>query len=119
MDRHAELKQEYKDRPKNTGVYQIKNQLNGKVFVASSPNLDGMANRFAMGVKYGWFSNGNRQLEEEMKTYGPENFTFEILDQLKPSEDRQYDYREDLKALEALWVEKLQPFEAKGYNKRK
>lgn len=119
MDRHAELKQEYKNRPRNAGIFQIKNQVNGRTFVGSTPNLEGMANRFAMGVKYSWFTIGNLQLEQEMKTFGAEQFTFEILDQLKPSEDPAQDYREDLKTLEGLWLEKLQPYGERGYNKRK
>lgn len=118
MDRRAELKQEYKNKPKNMGIYQIKNQVNGKIFIGSSPNLDGMFNRFKMGIKYG-FSNGNQRLADEMKEYGPESFTYEILDQLKPSEDPLYDYKEDLKTLEALWLEKLQPYDERGYHKRK
>jgi group I intron endonuclease len=119
MDRRAELKREYKNKPQNIGVYQIKNQGNGKIFIGSSMNLDGMFNRFKMGVKCGDFSNGNQRLAEEMKEYGMESFTFEILDQLKPSEDPLYDYKEDLKTLEALWLEKLQPYDERGYHKRK
>jgi hypothetical protein len=119
MDRRTELKQEYKNRPKNMGVYQIKNQVNGKIFIGSALNLDGMHNRFAMGIKYGNFSNGNTGLLEEMKAYGYQNFTIEVLDRLKQVEDPLYDYSEDLKTLEALWLEKLQPYEEKGYNKRK
>lgn len=119
MDRHAELKQEYKNRPQKAGVYQIRNQVNGRIFVGSTPNLDGMVNRFAMGVKYGTFSNGNLQLEQEMKACGADQFTLEILDQLKPSEDPAQDIKEELKTLEELWLEKLQPFGERGYNKIK
>ena len=34
-------------------------------------------------------------------------------------EDPLYDYKEDLKTLEELWLEKLQPYDEKGYNQRK
>jgi len=121
MDKdRAELKREYKNRPKNMGVYQIRNLVNGKIFVESSPNLDGMLNRFKMATKYdGDFKPNNRELTREIKEYGPDNFVYEVLDQLKPMEDPLYNYSEDLKTLEELWLEKLQPYEGKGYNQRK
>lgn len=119
MDRRSQLKLEYKNKPRHMGIYQIRNQVSGKVYVGSSLNLDGTLNRYQMEIKYGWRWNDNRGLTKDMEAYGPENFAFEILDQLKPNDDPLYDYREDLRTLEALWLEKLQPYEERGYNKRK
>jgi hypothetical protein len=31
--------------------------------------------------------------------------------------DLNYDYTEEFKTLEAMWIEKLQPFGEKGYNR--
>jgi hypothetical protein len=50
---------------------------------------------------------------------GSENFAFEILDQLEPRADTSDDGRKDLLFLEELWLEKLQPFGSRGYNKQK
>ena len=52
-----------------------------------------------------------------MKLFGKENFLFEVLDNLEPKEDPSYNYTEDLQTLEDMWIEKLQPFNDKGYNK--
>ncbi len=39
---------------------------------------------------------------------GQEEFEFEILDTLSPSELPDYDPTDDLRMLEAMWVEKLE-----------
>ena len=118
VGKHSELKMAYKNREPNMGIYQIKNHVNDKFFIGSSPNLDGTLNKFKMTVKYGGNFNGNTLLNKEMKEYGSQNFSFEILDKLKPNEDPLYDYKDDLKTLEELWLEKLQPFEERGYHKK-
>lgn len=118
MDRRNELKQEYKNRPRNIGVYKVENKKNGKIFIGSSLNVDKVFNRLQFSL-----SNGdihlNKDLLKDWQEYGENNFSFEILDQLKSNEDPEYDYQEDLETLEALWIEKLQPYDEKGYNQRK
>ena len=121
MERRAALKREYKESPRQIGVYQIKNQVNGKIFVASSRNLHGTKGRFEFeqlheGIAQGWFS---KELQREWREFGAINFTFEVLEQLKPMTDPNYDYTEDLKTLEELWLEKLQPYQEHGYNVKK
>jgi hypothetical protein len=39
MDRKKELKQLYKETTIEAGVYKIKNILNEKIFIGSTPNL--------------------------------------------------------------------------------
>ncbi len=118
MDRRTELKQEYKNRPRSIGIYKVENKKNGKIFIGSSLNVDKVFNRLQFSL-----SNGdihlNKDLLRDWQEYGENNFLFEILDQLKPNEDPEYDYKEDLETLEALWIEKLQPYDEKGYNQRK
>jgi group I intron endonuclease len=118
MDKH-QLKMEYKNRQKNVGIYQIRNKVNGKILVGSSPNLDGIVNRYNFETKCVWRWDGNPELLHDMNEYGPENFCIEILDQLKPNEDPLYNYSADLKTLEELWLERLQPYGERGYNKHK
>jgi hypothetical protein len=55
-------------------------------------------------------------LAQEWKEQGEQNFVVEILDELKPVDDQGYDYRDDLKALEAMWLEKLKPSGERGYH---
>jgi hypothetical protein len=38
---------------------------------------------------------------------------------LELRDDINYDYTEDLAALEELWLEKLKPYDDRGYNSRK
>lgn len=120
MERRKELIQEYKNRKPNMGVYQIRNKINGKIQILSSLNLDGAFNRFQFELKMGLnMGPWEKELKADLARYGPENFVFEVLDKLKPVEEPDYDYREDLKALEELWLEKLEPYGERGYNKRK
>ena len=44
-------------------------------------------------------------------------FEFKELEIIKPADDPAYNPAEDLHVLEELWIEKLSPFNDKGYNK--
>ena len=41
-----------------------------------------------------------------------------MLDTLAPQERADYNPSDDLKALEQLWLDKLSPFDGRGYNAR-
>jgi len=56
-------------------------------------------------------------LQADWDRQTPEDFAFEILDELKPTDPPQPDPWKELKLLEALWLDKLQPYGEKGYNK--
>jgi hypothetical protein len=56
-------------------------------------------------------------LQSEWKEFGSDAFEFKELEILEPGDDPAYNPAEDLQVLEDLWVEKLKPFEEKGYNK--
>ena len=114
MDNRAELKRQYKETLLPMGVYQIRNKVNGKIFIGNSLNLDGSMNRARFELNFG--KHRNQLLQSEWNEYGAENFEFEKVDQLKPGIDPEYDYREDLTALQELWLEKLQPYGDKGYH---
>jgi group I intron endonuclease len=110
-----EVKKKYKQTLTPMGVYQFKNLVNGKILIGSSKNLPARKNRFDMELSYGRVKEVD--LQEDIKQFGKENFLFEILDYLEPKEDPAYNYTEDLKTLEEMWIEKLQPFNERGYNK--
>jgi len=61
----------------------------------------------------------NRALQEDFNETDITNLSFEIIDYLKPEEDMEMDYTDDLKMLKEMWIEKLQPFDERGYHKRK
>lgn len=114
MDK-KEAKLNYKSTTRPMGVFQIRNTVNGKVLVGSNLNLDGRRNRFEFERRDGSFAN-NREIKLDWDQFGPDAFVFEIIEQLKPNDDPQYDYRFDLAELEKKWLEKLQPYGDRGYN---
>ena len=115
MDRKA-LVREYKSRPLEMGVYRIKNNVNGKVLIGSSKNLTGILNRFRSELKLGCCRN--EVLQNEWNQSGPDAFEFEVVEVLAPMDDPAYDPEEDLKFLETYWLEKVMPYDDRGYNRK-
>lgn len=109
-----EIIKQYKQTVQPMGVYQIRNLVSGKIFVSSSLNLRGIKNRFEFQVSSNFMVNP--ELQSDYEKYGHDKFVLEIVDELEPKEDPAYDYKDDLKVLEEMWIEKLQPFGEKGYN---
>jgi hypothetical protein len=99
------------------GVFQIANKLNGKVFIDSSTNLPGKINRHRFALNLG--QHKSRLLQAEWKEFGEDAFEFEVLEDVTPRDDPNYDYKSDLETLEDLWLEKLKPYGEKGYNEKK
>ncbi len=111
-----ELKKQYKQTLQPMGIYQVKNLVNGKIFIGSGKNLPGKLNSSKFQLESG--SHMNRELQEDFNQYGKKKFSFEIIDYLEPKEEPNYNYSEDLSVLEEMWKEKLQPYGEKGYNKK-
>jgi hypothetical protein len=114
MDRREIIK-EYKKTIQPMGIVQIKNITNNRVYLTASANMPGTINSMRFQLKMGSFLPSPR-LAADWKELGEENFIIEVLDELKPVDDPAYDYRNDLKALEAMWLEKLKPFGEQGYH---
>ena len=106
---------EYKTSLRPMGIVQVKNSKNGRVYLTASANTAGTINSIRFQLKMGTFlpSPG---LARDWKEMGEQNFVVEVLDELKPVDDPAYDYRDDLKALETMWLEKLKPFGEQGYH---
>ncbi|MEW6698122.1 MAG: GIY-YIG nuclease family protein [Bacillota bacterium] len=117
MDRRKELKLAYKENPRPMGVYQIKNQSNGKIFIAGSMNLPGSfnSNRFQLNFN----CHHNKALQDDWNEYGASAFTFDVLETLKSEEIAKEDWREAVSELEAKWLNTLQPYGEGGYHKQK
>ena len=114
MKTRKELKEEYKQMKHKMGVFQIKNSVNGKVLIGSSPDLQAIWNRQKLQLDIGMHPNSN--LQNDWKEYGPEKFIYEIIEEVKQSEDKSADYKKEIKRLEELYIKELQPFNNKGYN---
>ncbi|MBO0858103.1 MAG: GIY-YIG nuclease family protein [Chloracidobacterium sp.] len=114
-DKKSELKREYKLNPRPMGVYQIRNVINEKVLMGAANDLPGVLNRHKFQLKMG--NHPNAALQADWNELGAEGFAFEILDEITPKEGR--DDRKELAFLEELWLEKSQPYGARGYNEKK
>jgi hypothetical protein len=121
MERREVLKQLYKELENQAGVYQIKNKENQKILVISTPNLKSMNGR-QFELEMGGYKN--KELQKEWNQYGKDAFSFEVLEVLQKKEDGRYtggysDIKTALDKLEQKWIDKLQTFGERGYNKNK
>jgi hypothetical protein len=113
MDRKKELKQMYKETAIEAGIYQIKNTINHKIFIASTRNLKTITGK-KFQLETG--TNTNKMLQEEWNQFGKDAFVFEVLEVLKKKEEGYFDEKRELEKLEDKWLEQLQPYGERGYN---
>ena len=113
-DRKA-LIRAFKEKIPPKGVFCIKNNESGRIFLASSLNLHGIFSTQKMALNNNIHMNGD--LQSDWNTFGAEAFTFEILEEMKFKEDGTTNYIEELEILEAIWVDKFEPIAEKTYNK--
>ena len=114
MKSQKEIKREYKERKKPSGIFLIKNTVNAKVFLGSCLNLEGVLNSQKFKLTTG--SHKNSELQKEWKQYGQDKFSLEILEIVLFKEDPNFNLDDELTLLEQLWLEKLHPFQENGYN---
>jgi hypothetical protein len=103
-DRKA-LVRGYLETPRPAGVYGVRNTATGKTLLGSSSDLPGILNRQRFQLEGGL--HPDKELQADWNELGPNAFAFETLDLLKPSDDPGYDPSEDLRALKAMWLERL------------
>lgn len=117
MDKRKELKLAYKQNPRPMGVFQIKNRINGKIFLGSSMDLPGKLNscRFQLESK----CHPNKVLQGEWATYGSKAFVIEILETINTEKIPKAYWSDAILALEEKWLTNLQPFGERGYHKPK
>jgi group I intron endonuclease len=110
----AELRRSYKETPRQAGIFQIKNSKTGKILLGSSTNLHGPLNKHRFILSIG--RHDNAALQSDWNQFGPDAFSFEILEIVKPSDEPSFCLEDELTLLEQIWLEKLQPFGERGYN---
>lgn len=115
MDKKT-LIREYKEARRPMGAFRVRNKVSGKSLVGVATELPGRLNRERAQLKMN--GHQNRALQKDWNELGETAFEFEILDTLAPPEEPDYDPTDDLKVLEQLWLEKLSPFDDRGYNAR-
>jgi len=109
-----EILRNYVEKPKQAGIFQVKNIENGKVLLGSSLNLAGPLNGHKFMLEIG--SHRNKMLQKEWSDFGADKFIFEILEIVKVKDDPNFNLNDELTLLEQIWLEKLQPFGERGYN---
>ena len=112
-NRRALIRQ-YKETPRPAGVYAIRNKISGRVYVAGSLDVEGAMNRARFELNM--HSHRNKALGQDWIAHGADQFTFEVIDRVKESEDPAFDRAVELEKLLALWREELQCDGDKGYN---
>jgi hypothetical protein len=114
-NRRKELQEEYKEMKTYMGVIKITNNANGKIFVSAFPNLKNKWLTLRAQLDMG--RHPNSHLQRDWKEYGSDYFTYEILEE-KATNDVN-DVRWEVKQIEKIWLEELQPYGDRGYNKLK
>jgi hypothetical protein len=116
IDRKA-VTREYKETVRPMGVGAIRHVASNRVLLVAGKDLPSLLNRHQAELRLG--GHRNRELQQDWLAHGAEAFTFEVVDTIEPPADKpDYDPAADLRALEALWMEKLAPFEPAGYHRR-
>jgi hypothetical protein len=111
-----ELTRAYKQNRRPMGIYRVHNTSNGRSLVGRSVDLPAILNRERAQLRLG--VHRNAALQRDWNQLGAAAFVFEVLDTFSPPDEAGYDPAEDLKVLEALWLERLEPFDDRGYTAR-
>ena len=114
MDRKERIRA-YKETERPMGVFRVYNAANGKSFVGSSNDLPAMLNRQRFQLELG--SHPNRELQRDWNECGADTFVIEVLDTLESSEESQTSRLDELRILEQMWLERLEPYGERGYNR--
>jgi hypothetical protein len=112
-DSRKALKEQARQIKTMMGVYQLRNTVNGKLYVASATNLKNKEFTLRMQLDDG--RHMNSALQKEYKEFGGDAFTYEVLEQADAAEAADRDY--ELRQQEKKWLGQLSPFGEKGYNK--
>jgi len=113
MNRRKELQEQAKEIKTEAGVYQIRNERNGKVYIDSTLNLKTInGQRFMLQMG----SHLNRRLQAEWNEYGENAFVIEVLETLKQDDNPYYDSKDALAKCLNRWFEQLEPYGDQGYH---
>ena len=105
MKTKKELKDEYKQHKSQMGVFQIRNKETGRIFVDFHTDVNAKINRHKAQLKFG--NHPNKELQKDWKLSGEEQFSFELLSEMKYSKDEEQDYKAELKVLSELVISEM------------
>ena len=115
MDRKAAVRA-YKETPRPMGVGAVRDTANGKLLLVAGTDLPSLLNRHRAQLRLG--AHPNKALQADWTAHGADAFVFESLDVLTPKDEPGWNPADDLRAHEALWLEKLAPWEPAGYHRK-
>lgn len=104
VDRNA-LLSAYKETARPMGIFRVRNVATGRALIGTSVNLPAILNRHRAALGFG--SHANPALQADWNAHGADAFVFEVLDTIEPPETPGYDPADDLRVLEAMWLERL------------
>lgn len=106
MSDRSSLKQAYKQRKVTGGVGVVRNTADGRVLIESATDIDAKRNRFSFAKSSGLCIYP--KLDKDWARLGPSAFEYEVLEELVKQEDEtEKQFKEDLKLLELIWLEKF------------
>lgn len=114
METRKEMKRKYLETPKQAGIFQVKNTVNGKVLLGSSTNLHGPLNKHRFMLSTG--GHQNPALQRDWQQHGADAFTFEVLEVVQQKDEPGFSVADELTLLEQIWLERLSPLAPRGYN---
>jgi len=116
MKTRKELREEYKQMKYPMGVFKLRNLSNNKIFMGSSTDLKAAWPSLKLQLDMGIHSND--ELQKDWTTLGASNFVYEIVEEMKEDPEKKLNYEKEVKILEEMIVQELQPFGEKGYNRK-
>jgi len=105
MKSKKEMKATYLQMKPEMGVFEIKNNVDGKILIDKSTNIKSKMNRHKTELKFN--SHKNKELQKDWNEHGEDNFSMNILSKLEYSDDESINYKEELKLLESLIKDEL------------
>jgi hypothetical protein len=113
--RRKELAEQFRQIPVMFGVFQLKNTVNGKIFIDSCPNFKNRYLTLKMELDDG--RHRNSELQSDWREFGEASFEYSVLEE---REDKDVaDKRREMKQLLQKWLDKLRPYGETGYRKPK
>jgi len=108
MDRRKTLINEYKQGKNIGGIYRVTNIRNGMYLLDYAANLQSKQNSFNFMVSSG--ACLDYRLKNDLTAFGGKAFIFEMLEALEKKQGQtQEEFMDDLKMLEQLWSDRLNP----------
>src|SRR5579883_818310 len=96
-----QLTQQYKQNRPEAGVYRIVNTKNGRFLLGSATDLGNIRNKLEFAASTGMQGVLDRRLHADIKQFGIDAFTLEIVETLTVTPEMTRDeLRRDLMALE-------------------